>query len=178
MGVPQAKKTSTSSLFADSGDESDNEATDDSSEEKGVISSACSLEKRDTVSGGYDTQENNSTTSSLPLSDAISDVDINSQMRASSTRLPKRAAQETEGTGLPPPPLEGTPAARKRKRPTPRKSTTSSDGGRLPKRRNSIALHGFCRSVPQMKDNPHQTIKTVQTVLDKAMKCEKDSIGR
>ena len=45
-------------------------------------------------------------------------------------------------------------------------------------RRDNIMLHGFCRSLPEMKKKPHAAIEIVQEVLDKALECKESSDGK
>ena len=42
---------------------------------------------------------------------------------------------------------------------------------------SGVLLHGFCRSIPHLKDDPYRTIKEVQNMLGKAMECRRDSEG-
>jgi len=42
---------------------------------------------------------------------------------------------------------------------------------------SGVLLHGFCRSIPQLRDDPYRTIEEVQNMLAKARECKRDSEG-
>mmetsp|Transcript_8750 Transcript_8750/g.19620 ORF Transcript_8750/g.19620 Transcript_8750/m.19620 type:complete len:1054 (+) Transcript_8750:126-3287(+) len=128
-------------------------------------------------------QESSATTSSL-CSDEESDG-VKFMGTTPKRILRKRKAKENNSTTPDNEGKKGVVARKSAKRVTPQSSRTASSilssdeneeaSSVLPKRSHGVTMHGFCRSVPQMKNDPHQTIEVIQNMLDKAKECTKGS---
>ncbi len=74
--------------------------------------------------------------------------------------------KDAAGPSPPSPDEDGSEAAR-----------AAADDASAPRDPPGILLHGFCRSVKELRDDPHRMIEEVRSMLAKARECEGDSEG-